>query len=337
MVSENEDGCDKNCIAVIVNFLNITGTVSRHRLWKLVNTEADDGLLPLHLASLQGKAKVVDALLQFGVDVNVLDGKSKEPALIWAAKGGNVRVLEVLLSHGANMTWSDKEGTALNWATKDRHTDAVVWLLNQGLSLETRDGFHMTPLQTASYNGDKTEAEILLQHSADIESFDNYWWTPMFWATANGHLDVVQLLLNHSAEVNVRDKSGMTPLHEAAGDHSVNGTGDHVEVLQLLLDHAAVVQAQSNSGLTSLHAAVTGNRIPAVKLLLKYGADVNTPTYNGFTALHMAASSGFLDMAKTLLDNSASVNARDDDGRTPLFIAMADDMKALITANGGTL
>ncbi|XP_014272307.1 serine/threonine-protein phosphatase 6 regulatory ankyrin repeat subunit B [Halyomorpha halys] len=329
--------CDGE-VQVLKCYFNITGPTTWDAIYDLVNEVGSDGLLPIHRSSYQGKVEVVKALVWFGGPLDVLDSKLHKPPFIWAARGGSVDVLEVLKEGVPDQVqWSDKDGNALNWATKERKQNAVQWLIAQNISLESRDGYHMSPLQTASYNGDLESAKLLLDNGADIESFDNYWWTPMFWSTANGHIDVVQLLLNRSAIVERSDMSGMTPLHEAAMGHSVNYTGDGTDMLALLLDHGAVIQTKSNNGFTALHWAAGSDRLHAAGYLLKRGSDVNSHSFNGMTPLHVASTNGYLIMAELLLDRGADVNARDHRGRTPLSMAKGKDMYNFIKSRGGTL
>lgn len=329
---------DEDYVEILKCYFNITGPTTIYVLWNLATQVGSDGLQPIHRSSYQGRVEVVKALIKIGVPLSVLDSKFNKPPFIWAARGGNVEVLQLINDRiPFAILWSDKDGTALNWATKDRQQNAIQWLILHSISLESRDGFHMTPLQTASYNGDYESAKLLLDNGADIESFDNYWWTPIFWSTANGHIDVVQLLLNRSATVNRVDMSGMTPLHEAAMDHSVNYTGDGTDMLQLLLDHGADIQAKSNNGFRALHHAVASDRLHATYYLLRRGSDVNSTSYNGMTPLHLASSNGYMIMAGLLLDQGAYVNARDHNDRTPLYIAKGKDMADLIKSRGGTL
>lgn len=329
---------DEDYLEVLKSYFNITGPTTIKVLWDFANELGTDGLLPIHRSSYEGRVHVVRALIKVGVPLDVLDSKLRKPPFIWAARGGNIEILRLLKEAvPGQIQWSDKDGTVLNWAAKDRQQEAIQWIIAQNVSLESRDGFHMTPLQTASYNGDYVSAKLLLDHGADKESMDNYWWTPLFWSTANGHIDVAQLLLSRSATLKREDMSGMTPLHEAAMDHSVNSTGDGIEMLELLLDHGAELQARANNGFTPLHSAVASGRLNATIYLLNRGSDVNSTTYNGMTPLHLASSNGDLIMTKTLLDRAANVNARDHNDRTPLYMAKGNDVTELIKSRGGKL
>lgn len=58
---------------------------------------------PLHIATVQGNLEIVNELLAFGVEIDATsDGDAN--ALHWAKRGGHWRIIEALLSKGANPT-----------------------------------------------------------------------------------------------------------------------------------------------------------------------------------------------------------------------------------------
>ena len=87
----------------------------------------DLGVTPLGLASANGNAAVVDALLSAGADTRVSQGI---PPLMSAAHVGSVDAVKALLAHGADVNGREPGAnqTALMWAVAQRH-DAVVAVL----------------------------------------------------------------------------------------------------------------------------------------------------------------------------------------------------------------
>ncbi|KAK4119886.1 ankyrin, partial [Parathielavia appendiculata] len=68
------------------------------------------GVTPLWIASSHGHEAVVHVLLATdAVDVNVRSVSGRAP-LFWAAANGHSEVVKLLLDHGAEQSYTDKEG-----------------------------------------------------------------------------------------------------------------------------------------------------------------------------------------------------------------------------------
>lgn len=85
----------------------------------------------LIIASLNGQARSVKALLEARADVNAQDNSGLTPLML-AAREGHIHIVEDLLRHGADVDVKDEQGrTAHNHANKKRHK-AIVRLLEGG-------------------------------------------------------------------------------------------------------------------------------------------------------------------------------------------------------------
>jgi uncharacterized protein len=100
-----------------------------------VNRRGHKGEIPLVTASYLGAASTVALLLGAGAKVNDADDDIGQTALMAAAKGGHLDVMERLVAHGGKVNAKDKRGsTALHWsATEADHPDAARYLLSLGL------------------------------------------------------------------------------------------------------------------------------------------------------------------------------------------------------------
>ena len=61
---------------------------------KLINQQDVEGLLPLHVASRQGHYKLIKLLIQYGAQINKLDGFNKWTPIFYAAAEGHVKLLK---------------------------------------------------------------------------------------------------------------------------------------------------------------------------------------------------------------------------------------------------
>lgn len=133
-------------------------------------------------ASAQGDHKeVVDLLLLNGARIDVRDNIGAN-ALQQAIQNGNLAVMEVLLSHGADVNFV----------------------------------YHGEPLLCYTARTNRREAtEILLRHGAKVDKEDESGETPIIVAGSSMSLAVFPALIKAGANVNSRDHMGALPLKSA--------------------------------------------------------------------------------------------------------------------------
>jgi len=237
---------------------------------------------------------------------NILPGNNLE--LIQAAKDGDVRTVENLLSDSTNVDSKDKKGaTALNWAATNGHTEVVKLLLENGADVDIRQTSGETALWVASWKGPTEAVRLLLENGADVNlSQTETGITPLWIASQEGYSQIVKLLLESGSDVNtVRTTDGLTALWMASWK-------GHTEAVRLLLENGADVNlSQTETGIIPLWIASQEGYSQIVKLLLESDSDVNTArTTDGVTALGMASNNGHTEVVKLLLNNGTDVNAK---------------------------
>jgi len=82
---------------------------------------------------------LVRCALAAGASANARNGEEDMPVLCFAAQEGSACALKALLTGGADVRLSDKEGdTALHWAAREGHTACIGLLLAAHAPLETK-------------------------------------------------------------------------------------------------------------------------------------------------------------------------------------------------------
>ncbi|XP_055499560.1 ankyrin repeat and SOCS box protein 12a [Leucoraja erinacea] len=126
-----------------------------------------------------------------------------------AAMGGQLKCLEVLLAHGANVDSLDvKAQTPLFTAVSGRHLDCVQALLRAGADPNGSRHNNSSPILIAAREGEVEILRELLEHGAEVNvrSKAPDWASnpcacsgPLYISLVYGHFDCFRLLLLHGA------------------------------------------------------------------------------------------------------------------------------------------
>lgn len=301
-----------------------------------VNEIRNDGRSALHCAVQREFYKVIDCLLECGADVNLK--VSGDSPLHFAAAIGNLKILKLLLSNGAELNATNlSDATPLFIAVQRNRNEIVECLVKHGADVNIHDqdstikSFNYTsdcihdlrscrglrPLIIAVDNSNLDIVEILLNCGAPAD-IENEKVSPLHLASANGSLEIVKVLLGFGANINSVCEENYTPFSHAIA----NGK---TETFMCLLSTG--VNFNINSSNSVLHIAVSAVKKDKniVALLLDFGADVRATSVDNKTALHCAISFGNSreqrHLFRLLLDYGSDVNAQEKMGNTPIHIA----------------
>jgi ankyrin repeat protein len=252
----------------------------------------------LHHAATEGFTSGVQALLDMGVPVNATD-KYGQTALIHAACGGDIKLVDLLLARGANPSLKMTTGpTALSLATA-RHHDAVVARLTRALELADSTSSVAAPaspvvvrkstvpqgsLLAACKKGDEPAARIALTHgnpsrTERLDAFEAACHAPSFACVS---------LLSQQPGIEIG------------------------ELCRFFLKAAEIGYS------------------PGVQALLNAGVPIDTTDEHGQTALFHAATNGDLELLELLLYRGADVSRQNDEGRTVMDAARDCSKKTVI-------
>ncbi|KAJ7386254.1 hypothetical protein OS493_010658 [Desmophyllum pertusum] len=286
-----------------------------------VAKQSNYGQQALHYAARRGNLKVVQVLLKEGkARANATDNENSTP-LHAASQEGKLNVVEILLQYGANPSLSDNDGyTAVHLAAKEGHDDVLEKLLytasNVGVSCSSILN-KMSCLHLAVQHGHIKSAEVCIKYGADTCALQDDLSSPLHVACTNGHYDMAKLLLLNEASIHDEDADGMTPILRAS-------LAGNMEIIELLLSEGAHISPQADSRAPSpLMCAVKRGHHCAVKFLLQHGSPIDLRDVNHRTCLHVAVYSSEAETLRTIIQAGGEclLNSRDKNDKTPLHYA----------------
>jgi ankyrin repeat protein len=179
-------------------------------------------------------------------EVNAREGWYGQTALMWAAAKGHADVVRLLLDAGANV---DEYSARVD--VPEPNPGRIA-----GAFADPRmPTGHITALHFAAREGHTDAVRALIDGGADLNATDEEGTPPLGYAASNDRLEVARVLLEAGAAVNTANRLGATALHQAA----LSGSA---AMIQLLVAHGADVRAQNVRGQTPLDMALSDGRVP---------------------------------------------------------------------------
>jgi ankyrin repeat protein len=131
-----------------------------------------------------------------------------------AVEKGYLKIVEELLKYGAdvNMLYNSTSGKVympLHVATKNKQEEVAKLLISYGADVNVQDETGKVPIFYAIENVDLKITKLLLTNKADVKDNPELPYT----AVKKECREIVEVLLQYSSDVNVSDKYGRTALH----------------------------------------------------------------------------------------------------------------------------
>ena len=165
----------------------------------------------LIIAAKNDNNEKVISLIQRGADVNTADQNGTTLAM-FAARAGNEKLLEFLLSNHANILIKSAYGdTAISLAALEGHLNSVKILAKAGAPIDLEPG-SWSPLNYAAFSGYDEVAAYLIGQGAKVDIRASNSMTSLMLAARNGHLGVAKLLLANGANTSLTTTDGKTAL-----------------------------------------------------------------------------------------------------------------------------
>jgi ankyrin repeat protein len=254
----NNDKCFFEAIAAnntkkVQEFLESDCTLI-NRSFILPNINPSYELYPLHLAAAKGHTEMVQLLLAYKADSNVLDSYGHIPFYL-AIKYNRYAVVNCFIANRPDLTdtpIAEKSMYAIHVAALHGKLELIKLLvLKAGINV----------------------------NKCDLQKGQR---TPLFYAVAHGHIDIVTWLLDNGANTIISAVSGYTALHTAIAYK-------RDEIAQLLIVMNYDVDRQDTIELnTPLHLAVLEKNMFSIQQLLQLNADTTIKNKDNLTAFDIA-------------------------------------------------
>lgn len=205
-------------------------------------------------------------------------------SLIVAIQSNDVDTVQDMIKLGMNIEFFDKGSshTPLTAALYQNKSEIVRLLVNNGASVNTKDGGGSVPFILAIGMDDNDLAMELINKCASVNIYDST-SNALFTAIQKQKPDIVRLLIQKGADVNKVGGFGIKPIYRAAEFNSL-------EIVKLLVENGADIQTAKENGWTPLIIAIQEKQYEIAKYLIEHGVNLTSTTKDGFTALNSAKS-----------------------------------------------
>lgn len=295
-----------------------------------VNAKKDGIYTPLCSAIRDDHENLVEVLLAAGADPNL-------PALDYpvfkAVTYHRTHMLPRLLAAGSN---PKAPKGVIEAAVAHHNTDAVLFLLKQGVDINARNSAGHTALTTAIRENDVEMIDILMKHGADPGVRGQDWpislavQKPQILAKLLPHiqtsriikgvlemavvadqLESIKLLLAKGVDVEEKNGGVFSPLTTSIRE-------SRKEIFHYLIDEAGADPNAPGEHLPIIKAIRRHREddMSYIEYLLTKGADINL-MYRGWNAVLQALDNGDMKILKLLATKgNPDLNAKDELGRT---------------------
>jgi uncharacterized protein len=151
---------------------------------------------PLHWAAGNGDLAMVDLLLTHGADPNEITRiDDTETAMEVASVAGHAAIVERLRPLTTRLDWED--------ASRTGDVKVLTRMVRGGHDVDARDGYGQTALMRAAHAGHLEAVDWLIAHRADLDHTSKFHLSALMLAVIGGHPRVARKLVAAGADTTI--------------------------------------------------------------------------------------------------------------------------------------
>jgi ankyrin repeat protein len=306
---------------------DVAGITRGYRYNELIG--AQGGLTALHFAARQGSTAAVHALVEGGVNVNLVSPGDQASPLLIALINGHFDLAAYLIEKGADPNLESDAGVAPLFAVLNVQWAPIAAYPQPRAYLQQSHGY-LDMLKLLLDKGADPNARVRRKvwysgYNFDQSGVDEAGATAFWRAAYASDVAAMKLLVSYGADPLIPTTklfSRRGPEDPAAGTDKSGPPALPVGGPGASPLHAAAGPGYATGFAGNSHHVAPAGMLPAVKYLVEeLGADVNAVDHDGNTAVHNAASRGDNEMIKYLVSKGADVKKINRSGQTTIDVA----------------
>lgn len=282
-----------------------------------INAKSEDGESTALMVAARGNhISMLDVLLLWGADINLVNIHGNSALMIASEKGYFEIVYRLLVEKAALKIKNLDCNSALGLAIKEGHCNVVHKLLFHGANPNTKIDGGMRALQYVAERNNLPIARELLAYQANIDRIIKS--EALEAAVSCGHMNMVLLLLTSYEE----DMGGKALIWAASKGHE--------KIVGALLANHVNIDITNDLGQTALMVAIDGGHFKVISVLLSHPEvaktinqadnDKDTALLHAVRSMQVLKSPYALELLRDLLTAGADPNLKNSHGCTVLYL-----------------
>jgi ankyrin repeat protein len=307
--------------------IDVAGVTRGYRYNELIGTQG--GLTALHFAARQGSVAAARALVEGGVDVNLVSPGDQASPLLVALINGHFDLAAYLLDKGARPDLLSDAGVSPLYAVLNVQWAPIAAYPQPRSHLQQSRGY-LDVMKLLLDKGADPNARVRRKvwysgYNFDQSGVDEAGATPLWRAAYAADVAAMRLLVSYGADPAVPT----TKLFSRRGPEDPTAGADKSGLPPIVIGgpgatplHAAAGPGYAMGFAGNSHHVAPAGMLPAVKYLVEeLGADVNAVDADGNSIVHNAAARGDTEMIRYLVSKGADVKKFNRAGQTTIDVA----------------